>query len=53
MSDALPMVKVVANSARGWRWINERDFDPNVHSKFGDAAPAQEEKRGPGRPKSK
>lgn len=54
---AIPMVKVAAKSERGWRWINECDFDPKVHSVYGAKAQAdlepEPEKRGPGRPKSK
>lgn len=31
---ALPMVKIKANSERGWRWINASVFDPGAQQLF-------------------
>lgn len=59
MSFEVPTVKVVAKSERGWRIINQSDFDPSVHQVYGKAAgPSAAEaaegtapKRGHGRPR--
>lgn len=48
---AIPMVKVKANSERGWRWINASDFDPSTQKFFG-AEQAAEVSPEPAEPES-
>jgi hypothetical protein len=44
---SIPTVKIEAASERGWRIINEADFDPKRHKLFAEKAEKPEKAEAP------